>query len=110
MILWGVLLGACAVIFMIYAIFKAPERRAQAEAQATWERQHYNGWKLEQNYPTHSDIEHGIFFDRYDQKTCTTRGYPGYDPCPPQQYYLNGMPSQPPAETQVDTPRKSTKK
>jgi hypothetical protein len=109
MIIWWVFLGVCVVIFLIYdAVFKAPERRAQAEAQATWERQHYNGWKLEQR-SSQSDIEHGIFYDRYDQKTCTTRGYPGYDPCPPQQYYSNGVLSAPPVETQ-DNVRKPVKK
>jgi len=97
---------------MIYdAIFKAPERKAQAEAQAVWERQHYSGWKLEQQkYPSQNDIEHGIFYDRYDQKTCTTKSYPGYDPCPPQQYYSNGVLSSPPVETQVETSHKPTKR
>ena len=111
MIIWWVFLGICVVIYGIYdVIFKAPERKAQAEAQATWERQHYNGWKLEQKVPTQSEIEHGIFYDRYEQKNCTTRSYPGYDPCPAQQYYINGVPSQPPEETPVETPRKPTKK
>lgn len=110
MILWWGFLGVCAVIFMIYdAIFKAPERKSRAEAQATWERQHYNGWKLEQKYSSQSDIEHGIFFDRYEQKSCTTRGYPGYDPCPTQQYYINGIPSQPPVVMQ-DNPSPKPKK
>jgi hypothetical protein len=111
MILWWGFLGVCFVIFMIYdAIFKAPERRAQAEAQTTWDRQHFNGWKLEQKYPSQGDIEHGLFFDRYDGKTCTTKGYPGYDPCPAQQYYSNGVLSAPPAETPDDVPRKPVKK
>jgi hypothetical protein len=70
MILWWVFIGICAVIFMIHdAIFKAPERKAQAEAQATWERQHLNGWRLEQKYPSQSDIDHGIFYDRMEQKS-----------------------------------------
>jgi hypothetical protein len=111
MILWWGFLGVCAVIFMIYdAIFKAPERKSRAEAQTTWEREHYNGWKLEQKYLSRSDIEHGIFFDRYDQKSCTTVGYPGYDPCPPQQYYINGTPSQPPVATQDNARPKPKKK
>ena len=111
MIIWWVFLGICFVVFMIYdAIFKAPERKAQVEAQVLWERQHFNGWKLEQKYPSQSDIEHGIFFDRYDQKTCTTKSYPGYDPCPTQQYYSNGMLSTPPVETQDDNSRKPVKK
>jgi hypothetical protein len=110
MIVWWVFLGICVVIYGAYdVIFKAPERRARAEAQATWEQQHFNGWKLEQKYPSQSDIEHGIFFDRYEGKTCTTRNYPGYDPCPAQQYYINGMVSQPPAETPADAPRKPQK-
>ncbi len=111
MIIWWVFLGACFVVFMIYdAVFKAPERKAQAEAQVLWERQHFNGWQLEQKYPSQADIEHGLFYDRYDQKTCTTRGYPGYDPCPPQQYYSNGVPSMPPVETPDDNSRKPVKK
>ncbi len=111
MIIWWVFLGICFVVFMIYeAVFKAPQRKAQAEAQATWERQNFNGWKLVQKYPSQSDIEHGLFYDRYDQKKCTTRGYPGYDPCPAQQYYSNGVPSTPPVETQDDNSRKPVKK
>ena len=111
MIIWWCFLGVCVVLFSIYdAVFKAPERKAQAEAQATWERQHYNGWKLEQKYPTHNEIERGIFFDRYDQKTCTTKGYPGYEPCPPQQHYSNGVPSLAPVETLDDIQRKPAKK
>jgi len=110
MVIWWVFLGVCAVIFMIYdAVFKAPERRERAEAQAQWERQHFNGWKLEQTYPSKDEIEHGVFFDRYNSKNCTTRSYPGYDPCPPQQYYVNGMPSEPPVET-PDAPQKPLKK
>jgi len=111
MIIWWVFLGICVVIFMIYdAVFKAPERKAQAEAQVLWERQHFNGWKLEQKYPSQADIEHGLFFDRYDQKTFTTRSYPGYDPCPAQQYYLNGVASTPPVENQNENSRKPVKK
>jgi hypothetical protein len=112
MVIWWVFLGICVVIFMIYdAVFKAPERRERAEAQAQWERQHYSGWKLEQKYqyPSESDIERGIFYDRYDSKDCTTRNYPGYDPCPSQQYYVNGVPSEPPVETPA-TPQKQLKK
>lgn len=111
MILWWGFLGVCAVIFMIYnAIFKAPEQRAQAQAQKTWERQHFNGWRIEQKYPAESDIEHRIFYDRLEQKSCTDKGYPGYDPCPVQLYYVNGAPSSPPVETPVETSRKPTKK
>jgi hypothetical protein len=111
MIIWWGFLGICFVLFMIYdALFKAPERKAQAEAQILWEREHYNGWKLEQKYPSQSDIDHGLFYDRYDQKTCTTRSYPGYDPCPAQQYYINGTPSQPPVVTQDNSPPKPKKK
>lgn len=110
-ILWWGFLGVCFILYMIYdATFKGPERKAQAEAQAAWERQHYNGWKLEQKYPSQSDIEHGIFHDRYDDKYCTTRSYPGYEPCPAQQYYVNGVPGQPPVEIQEDSVRKPVKK
>src|SRR5215469_2571257 len=60
-----VLPGTLRSVFMgpsLASIFKAPARNARAEAQATWERQHFNRWKLEQTYPSQSDIEHGIFF------------------------------------------------
>lgn len=111
MIVWWVFLGACAVVFIIYdAVFKAPERKTQAEAQAVWERQHFNGWRLEQKYPSQSNIEHGLFFDGLTRKTCTTKGYPGYDPCPMQQYYIEGQPGSPPVETPDNTPRKPQKK
>jgi hypothetical protein len=111
MILWWGFLGVCVVILMAYnAIFKAPEQRAQAEAQRTWERQHLNGWRLEQKYPGQSDIEHGIFFDRMEQKSCTTKGYPGYDSCPGQLYYVNGAPSSPPIDAPVETSRKPIRK
>ena len=96
---------------MIYdAIFKAPERKAQAEARATWERQHFSGWRLEQKYPSQSDTEHGLYFDGLNQKTCTAKAYPGYDPCPPQMYYVNGVVSAPPvAITPDEAPRKTKK-
>jgi hypothetical protein len=111
MIVWWGFLGVCVIVFAIYdAIFKAPEQRAQAEAQRIWERQHFNGWRLEQKYPSDSDIEHGIFYDRLEQKSCTDKGYPGYDSCAAQLYYVNGAASSPPVETPVETPKPTRKK
>jgi len=111
MILWWGFLGVCGIIFLAYdAVFKAPERKAQAEAQRTWERQHFNGWRLEQKYPSQSDIEHGILYDRMELKSCTTKGYPGYDQCAAQQYYSSGVPTAPPVETQDNTRKPVRKK
>jgi hypothetical protein len=56
-----------------------------------------------------SDIDHGIFRDRLEKKSCTTKGYPGHDPCPAQLYYANGVPTAPPVEV-PDAPQKSLKK
>jgi hypothetical protein len=111
MIVWWGFLAVCIIIFAAYnAIVKEPERRAQAEAQRTWERQHFNGWKLEQKHPAQSDIEHGIFYDRMEQKSCTTKGYPGNPPCPTQLYYVNGVPGSPPVQAPVETSHKPLKK
>jgi hypothetical protein len=105
-LLGWVFVGICAVIVLIYgaATFKNhPDPKALAQL---W-KQHFTGWKLEQENPSQAEIDHGLFLDQYDGKICTTKGYPGYDPCPPQQYYIDGVPSQPPVETPPETPQKS---
>jgi hypothetical protein len=99
--------GICAVIVLIYgaATFKDPGHKAVVQ----FRKQHFNGWKLEQKNPSQAEIDHGLFFDTYDQKTCTTKSYPGYDPCPPQLYYRDGVPSQRLVETPPETPHKASK-
>jgi hypothetical protein len=79
-------LGILAVIFLLYdTCANGPKRAAQRE----WDRQHFNGWRLESSY----DTEHGLYYDKLDGATCTTKGYPGYPACPTQRYYVNGQPS-----------------
>jgi len=93
MLIWWVFLGICVVMYSCYdAVFNAPTRRAQQQAQAQWDHDHFNGWRLEQGY----DTEHGLLYDKLDKKTCTTKGYPGYPACPLQQYFLDGSPHSPP--------------
>jgi hypothetical protein len=89
MIVWWVFLGICIVIASIYNYFaNGPKERAQAQ----WDRDHFNGWRLEQNYPTSDDSAHGLYFDKLDKDTCTVKGYPGYPACPAQLYYVDGKP------------------
>jgi hypothetical protein len=91
MVLWWGFLGVCVVIFSIYnAIVNGPKEKAQMQ----WDRDHFNGWRLEKGY----DDQHGLLYDKLDKKTCSTKGYPGYDPCPAQQYFADGKPQQPPAD------------
>jgi len=104
MLIWWVFLGICVLCYSCYdAVFNAPTRRAQEQAQAQWDRDHFNGWRLEQTYPTSDEIMHGLFHDKLDKKTCTTKGYPGYPACPAQQYFVNGTPQ----SAQVNAPEKS---
>jgi len=50
-----------------------------------------------QKYPSPDEIAHGIFVDRYDQKNCKTKNYPGKS-CPLQWYYVDAVPNAPPVE------------
>jgi hypothetical protein len=85
MIVWWVFLGVCVIVFAAYdVIVNGPKKRAQEQ----WDRDHFNGWRLEQSY----DAEHGLLYDKLDKKTCTTKGYPGYPNCPPQQHFVDGKP------------------
>src|ERR1051326_8150731 len=84
MILWWIFLGFCGICYAIYdSCSNGPTRNAQAE----WDRAHYTGWRLEQSY----DKEHGLYYDKLDKLSCTTRGYPGYKACPAQQYFRDGV-------------------
>lgn len=92
MIVWWVFLGVCVLCYGCYdALVNGPTRRAQAR----WDRDHYTGWRLEEGY----DKEHGIFYDKLDKQSCTIKDYPGYPACPPQQYFVNGVPQPTPAAT-----------
>jgi hypothetical protein len=83
-------LGILVLGYMAYdACFKAPQRYAQRGAQTQWDRQHFNGWRLEKET---YDTEHGLYVDKLNKETCTTAGYPGYPACPAQQYFVNGAP------------------
>jgi hypothetical protein len=65
MIVWWVFLGACALIFMIYdAVFKAPERKERAEAQAQWERNILMAGNLNRN--THQKMKSSAGFSSTD--------------------------------------------
>jgi hypothetical protein len=89
MIVWWVFLGVCVVLYTAYnAIVNGPKERAQKQ----WDHDHFNGWRLEQSY----DTEHGLLYDKLDKLTCTTKGYPGYPPCPGQQYFVDGKPGNTP--------------
>jgi hypothetical protein len=85
-------IGILGGMYLLYdACFVKPERDARVQAQKEWDRQHFNGWRLEKlSYET----EHGLYYDALnDRQECTTVGYPGYPACPPQQYYVDGRPS-----------------
>lgn len=90
MILWWGFLGICVLIYGCYdLVVNGPKR----DAQAQWDREHFNGWRLEKES---WDTEHGLYFDKMDKKECTTVGYPGYPSCPTQQFYVDGKPGQAP--------------
>ena len=91
MLIWWVFLGICALVYGCYdVLFQAPERHAREQAQAQWDRDHFNGWRLEQSYPSDDDIQRGLFYDKLEKQRCTTKGYPGYPACPAQAYYVDG--------------------
>jgi hypothetical protein len=93
MILWWGFMGVCVLVYGCYdALFQAPERHARERAQAQWDRDHFNGWRLEQSYPSAGDVQHGLFYDKLEKRTCTTKSYPGYPACPAQTYYVDGKP------------------
>lgn len=85
-------LGILFVVFYLYdACFVKPGRDAREQAQKEWDRQHFNGWRLD---AVTYDTEHGLYYDKLnDNQECTTVGYPGYPACPPQTYYVNGQPT-----------------
>jgi hypothetical protein len=58
------------------AVFKAPTRRAEQQAQQQWDRDHFNGWRLVQTYPSDDDIKHGLFYDKLDKKPMHNEGIP----------------------------------
>jgi hypothetical protein len=87
-------IGILGGLYLLYdACFVKPGRDARIEAQKQWDRQHYNGWRLDK---VSYDTEHGLYYDQLnDRQECTTVGYPGYPICPAQRYYVNGQPSSP---------------
>ena len=83
-----------ALFFGIYLLYDACANGPKRTAQAQWDRDHFNGWRLEaQTY----DTQHGLYFDNLRKETCTTKGYPGYPACPPQRYFVDGQPSTAPS-------------
>ena len=93
MLLWWGFLGVCVLVYGCYdALFLAPERSARLHAQQQWDRDHFDGWRLEQRYASDFNVQHGLFYDKLEQKECTMRGYPGYPACPAQTYYIDGKP------------------
>lgn len=86
MIVWWVFCGICVLLYMGYdALVNGPKR----DAQKQWDRDHFNGWRLEK---VSYDTEHGLYYNKLDGGECTVRGYPGYPDCPPQLYYVDGKP------------------
>jgi len=90
MFLKWIAIGIFGGLFLLYdACFEKPARDARREAQVHWDRQHFNGWRLEK---VSYDSQHGLYYDLlHEREECSTLGYPGYPPCPPQQYYANGV-------------------
>lgn len=90
MLVWWAFLGICCLIYGCYdVVFVAPGRNATQEARKKWDRDHFNGWQLqEQPY----EKEHGLFTNKRDGGTCTISGYPGYSACPEQRYFIDGQP------------------
>ena len=88
MILKWIGMGILGVLFLLYdTCANGPKR----EAQRQWDRDHFNGWRLEKDT---SDTAHGLYYDKMNGgEACTVVSYPGYPPCPQQRYYTNGQPS-----------------
>ena len=95
-------------LFVIYAgfSFKDPGHEAMV-LMLEEEKRHFSGWRLGMGPLNQVDIDRGLLFDNYERTFCTTRDYPKCAPCPPQQYYVNGVPSHPPIEAPPEPPRKS---
>jgi hypothetical protein len=109
MIIWWVFIGICVLLYSGYdALFKAPERHEQEQRQEQWDKDHFNGWRLEQrSYASDDDIRHGLLFDKFDKVECTAKGYPGYPTCPSQQFYVDGKPQ---SQVQSDSTNSRTPK
>lgn len=88
---WVVLVVAVGLGFLVWIVMRQDDsaRRARTE----WEWNHYTGYRL-----TLSNEELGLYFDKRagDFSQCTTKAYPGYPACPPQQYVVNGQPTSEP--------------
>ena len=100
-LLWWGFCGICILVYGCYnALFIAPEQDAKVQAQRQWDRNRFNGWRLERSsYATDDDIRHGLFYDKLELKTCTTMAFPGYPACPAQAYFLEGTPQTVPANS-----------
>jgi len=90
------------ILFAALAITSFVKERRSKNAEAKrqeWEWQHYSGWRISGDL-NDSGVRLGIGVLR-DKKTgllCTTSGYPGYTPCPPQEYVVNGKPAPTPKD------------
>jgi hypothetical protein len=92
---WAIALAAVFLAALATTAFLKERRskNAAAKKQAS-EWQHYTGWRINGDL-NDSGVRLGIGVLR-DKKTgvlCTTSGYPGYAPCPPQEYVVNGQPA-----------------
>ena len=103
-----IFVAVCVFIFVIYTgfSFKDPGHNAMAQKHEE-EKRHFSGWRLGMGPLNQADIDRGLLFDNYENTFCTTRDYPKGDPCPAQQYYVDGVQSQPPVGTPPETPLKS---
>ena len=93
-----------AIFIPLFLLYDTCANGPKREAQGQWDRQHFNGWRLEKDT---YDTKHGLYYDKLNKEQCTAVGYPGYPACPAQQYYLNGQSSPPPKGPVTSVPSRN---
>jgi hypothetical protein len=90
---------AAAILFVVWLVWcfvGIRREKAQQQAIANWNWQHYTGWRTTCDFADGGcesvSYSHGIQRDRKTGTVCTVINYPGYPACPPQEYVVNGVP------------------
>lgn len=81
---------ACLVLGAV--CYGGYDRVVDRPKQETMKGTHLSGWRLDEDYRARD----GLFYDRLEEKECTTKRYAGYPPCPAQQYFIDGTPQESP--------------
>jgi hypothetical protein len=117
---WSALIAGVAFVVLVVFLYTQErhykvQQQAQQRAVQEWNWNHYTGWRITRDlynwrdvtgYHPPSDkprlslwcqnnqcVEHGIWEDKKTGEECTDKGYPGYPPCPAQEYVADGKPA-----------------